>query len=466
MVELDARTWAETTFGRCALGDKRRTRRLVEYAAREAASGAYSTSGACSGHSAAAEGAYRLMRNKNVDPDAIAEGGFQAAVEAAREALILLAIEDSTTLGFEHSAAEDLGDLGGPDRAKRKGFWVHSALLVDAEAERTIGLVHQQRWIRDPDKRRGSRVFRKPTDAKESEKWQLASECMADRMGPQMSRVISVCDREADIYEYIAFKLDRGQRFIIRSCNDRTTDSERTLWSEVTGSKILGSMEITVQQRGGAHGRAKREVELTLRARAVKVKAPRYLPAAVRFVEIWAVHAVEETPPEGVEPLEWLILTTEPCEGVESARQVLRYYALRWRIEDFHKAWKSGCGVEERRMQSAENLERVAIVLAFVAVRILQLTEEVSAEPTRGCADILTADEWQCLWLTVEKSTPPKKPPTRKWARDAIARLGGWLDTKRTGRVGWSTMMKGWSRLQDKIDGFRAAKELFAAGKM
>ena len=466
MFELDPKQWAQATFGDCALGDRRRTKRLVDYAAREAESGARSTSRACAGDAAAAEGAYRLMRNENVDPGAIAEGGFQATVEAARECGVVLAIEDSTTLGFEHSAAEELGDLGGPGGTNSRGFWVHSVLLVDGDTEMTVGLVHQQRWVRDPDERRGSKVLRKPTDAKESEKWQFASECVGERMGDLMLRTISVCDREADIYEYIAFKVESGQRFIVRSCNDRVTETSRTLWSAAKSSKKLGTIQIVVHQRGGKHARVKREVDLAVRAKAVTVRAPKYLGAGIASIELWAIHAVEEHPAKGTKPLEWLILTSEPCEQLEAAQTVLRYYARRWRIEDFHKAWKSGCGVEERRMQTADNLERIAVMLAFLAVRTLQLNELVSKEPERPCDVILADDEWHCLWISTEKSPPPKKAPNALWARNAIARLGGWLDTKRTGRVGSSTMADGWLRLMDKLDGFRAAMAIFGAVKM
>jgi hypothetical protein len=462
MVERDARQWARGTFGGCALGDERRTNRLVEYAAREAGSGAHSTSGACAGDGAAQEGAYRLIRNENVDPDAIAEGGFQATVEASRECRVLLGIEDSTTLGFDHSVAEELGDLGGKEGAKRRGFWVHSMLLVDGETERTVGLVHQQRWSRDPSARLGSKkASQKPRDAKESEKWRFASECAAERMGPLMSRVISVCDREADIYEYVAFKIGAGQRFVVRSCNDRLTETASTLWTEVTSTKKLGTMRIVVQQRGGKHPRAKREVDLALRAAEVTLKAPKYLGAGVPPIRVWGVHAVEENPPPGTEALEWLLLSSEPGDALESAQRVLRYYALRWRIEEFHKAWKSGCGVEERRMQSPDNLERIAVILAFLAVRTLQLNEDAARDPERPCDATLREDEWKCLWLATEKSMLPKKAPSALWARNAIAKLGGWFDTKRTGRVGSSTMAQGWLRLQDKLDGFRAAKALY-----
>jgi hypothetical protein len=279
-----------------------------------------------------------------------------------------------------------------------------------------------------------------------------------------MRRVISVCDREADMFEYLAYKVDEGQRFVVRSCNDRQTKGGDTLWDSVTSSPRLGSIEIEVAQRGGPQSRPKRSARLTLRARQIEVNAPRYLGEEGGGPrKLWAVHAVEERPAGKGEALEWLLLTSEAAPDLESAARVLHYYALRWRIEDFHKAWKSGCGVEERRMQTAGNIERMSVVLAFVAVRAMQLNEEFDANPEASCESILEPELWRCLWASTEKAKLPKTPPDIAWARNAIARLGGWLNTKGTGRVGWNTMMTGWQRLNDRLDGFRAAMALYAS---
>jgi hypothetical protein len=77
---------------------------------------------------------------------------------------------------------------------------------------------------------------------------------------------------------------------------------------------------------------------------------------------------------------------------------VLRIYERRWIIEEFHDAWKNGCGVENRRQQEPDNLERLAVILAFVAVYILQLRALRDEAPTTPCDRILTQAQWQCLW--------------------------------------------------------------------
>jgi hypothetical protein len=118
-------------------------------------------------------------------------------------------------------------------------------------------------------------------------------------------------------------------------------------------------------------------------------------------------------------------------------------------------------------MQSAQNLERVAVVLAFIAVRLLQLREALADDAKasarsaeRPCTEVLSAPEWQVLWITQARRRPPKRPPSLRWAHDAIARLGGWADTKRTGRVSWQTMWDGWFRLSERVDAYLSTRDL------
>ena len=140
-------------------------------------------------------------------------------------------------------------------------------------------------------------------------------------------------------------------------------------------------------------------------------------------------------------------------------------------MEDFHKAWKSGAGVEARRMQSADNLERTAVVLAFIAVRLLQLRDWLepggqeglssSAAGARSCAGVLEELAWKVLWVSQHRRRPPVSAPSLKWAYETLAKLGGWMNTKRTGRPGWAALWSGWFRLQERVDAIRVSQHLF-----
>lgn len=477
-IERDTVSWAEQTFGGCELGDARRTRRLVKVAGQCAAHAGEAPTRACCGDSAANEGAYRLLRNDAVAPEAIAEGGFQATAEAARGCEELLAVEDTTTLSYAHAVVEQLGDLGGKAKGHKRGFWVHSVLLLDANSERTVGLVEQQRWCRSRESR-GQRHLRRERayEDKESFKWQRASECMAERLGETMHRTISVCDREADVYRYLRYKQDAKQRFVVRAAWERCVHEEgESVFAALERAPVLGEHTVVLPQRGGKHARRARKARLEVRAARVILRAPRREPG-LGALEVNVVWACEPSPPQGEEALQWLLFTSEPIDTLEAAVRVLGYYALRWRIEDFHKAWKSGAKVEQRRMQSAANLERMAVILGFIAVRLLQLREVLEvprpvsdkaqapgrAAPKISCAGVLDEAEWRVLWMTDKGKAPPKEAPSLRYAYEALARLGGWLDTKGTGRAGWEAMWHGWFRLQERVDGYLMAQGLSPA---
>ena len=169
MIPLPPQQWSEQTFGCANLGDKRRTKRLVQVAGDLSAHTGSSLDTSCSGNLVAVEGAYRLIENEAVEPDAIAEAGFQATAVAAYNYQIILAIEDSTTLSYKHSVRTEPGDIGEPENSLSKSLWAHSVMLLDADSERTIGLIDQQRWIRH-DNDRGKKHERKqrPYEKKES----------------------------------------------------------------------------------------------------------------------------------------------------------------------------------------------------------------------------------------------------------------------------------------------------------
>jgi hypothetical protein len=392
------------------------------------------------------------------------EGGFQATVRAAAACARLLEIQDTTTLSYRHAVRQGLGELGGPERRAGSGLWVHSSLLVDAESEQTVGLVEQDCWSR-PAAQRGQRRRRKGRayQDKESYKWQRASARMAARLGAALARVITVCDREADVFEYLHYKLDRGERFIVRAAQDRRLwDAAQRLFEQVRShGAARGQVGVQVPQRGG---RPARRAVLALRSAKVTLALPKR-PDGSQWNPVRVKVALAEETGRAAEQLCWLLLTSEAIADAEQVQDILRCYGLRWRIEEFHKAWKSGAGVEELRMQYRDNLLKMAVLLAFVAVRLPQLREALDHQGLAAmpCTQVLGAEEWKLLWVsTQQRKTLPTDAPTLKWACLAVAKLGGFTDTKRTGRASWETMWLGWSRLNERINGYRLLMEATA----
>lgn len=242
----DAEEWAIQTFKDSKLGDLRRTRRLVKLAVSYAKNIGSSTVECCEGDESQVEAAYRFLRNDGVKAEAIRDAGFDATAGIASKESILLAIEDTTTLSYKHQAAEELGYTSNSPSAKSKGFHVHSVLLLSEATGRSIGLIEQTWYCRD-NSSYGKRRDRNKRDYhdKESYKWEQASRSMSKRLGEKINDVISVCDREADIYDYLFYKLSNNQRFIVRAReNRRTTSTEHKLFEQTLLTPALGTYEV------------------------------------------------------------------------------------------------------------------------------------------------------------------------------------------------------------------------------
>jgi len=325
----------------------------------------------------------------------------------------------------------------------------------------TVGLLGQDRWIRDKagHGRKHDRRQR-PYSEKESYKWEAETRRCADRLGDAMSRTVVVNDRESDVYEYLQFMIHNDYRFVVRTQTNRClSSSEECIFSHLSECPVLGHTDVNISGRGGRKARIAR---VTLRADCVSLKPPKRFvdQRELEEIQIWAVRVQEENPPEGEEALCWVLWTSEPAKTFSDTLEIKRLYGLRWRIEEYFKSWKSGCGVKYLRMPYRNNLQRMAAILAFVAVRLLQLKEWSADEPESPCTHLLSENEWKCLWYKNEKGKPfPNSPPTTRWAFYAVAKLGGWIDTRRTGRVGWEALWVGWARLTDMIETIQFLKE-------
>lgn len=222
MLQLDERNWAKRMFGGAQLGDSRRTARLVLCAGLQARQAGDSSLATCGGDTAVAEGLYRLMNSEHFDTSAITRAGCLATVASLPETGDILAIQDTTTLSYAKRLSPQLGPVGGKNSSKTQGIHVHSTLLVAPETGETIGLAHQQFWIRDeePTVPKGQEDTR-PPEERESFKWFQGDKVALERLGSAAARTISVCDREADITEYLSGKVARGERVVARSLHNR-----------------------------------------------------------------------------------------------------------------------------------------------------------------------------------------------------------------------------------------------------
>lgn len=448
--------WAQTEFGPALLGDRRRTRRLVNIATHLAASPAGTLPQAFS-HWAELKAAYRFFGQQGVCFERILAPHLERTRQVCRQPGEHLIIEDTTLLDYSgHPATQDLGVIG--DGGGR-GFELHSALAVRVESwtleqrpEATVtGLFGQEcRTPRPapPGETRGQRL-RRP---RKSQTWAAAFKSAGSP--PAGSQWIYVADRESDFYEPMQLCQQHGVDFIIRSGQPRRlADEAGTLLETLSQAPVLGQGTVDLRARAGQPARTAR---VELRSCPVTLDGP-WRPggwqaplAAMTVVEVREVEA-----PAGVQqPLHWKLLTSLPCATPAQVQRVVGRYAARWWIEEYHKALKSGAGVEESQLGRADRLESLIAVLAVVAVRLLGAKLLARARPQTFEAAESFGPE--LLALLERKLGPPAGGWTNEKVILALARLGGFPARKHDGQPGWQTIWRGWQRLMWMHQGLAA----------
>jgi hypothetical protein len=284
-----------------------------------------------------------------------------------------LLIEDTTHLDYTtHYAAEDLGINGKGGR----GLCLHSTLAMkvlawDLEQQPeavVVGLMSQQCWAQrhpPPGEGKSERLGR---SSRSSKRW---AEVFKTSAGPSAGSTWTyVADRESDFYEPIRRCQQRGVAFVIRAChNRRLADGTNHLWESLSRAEVLGEVDIELRARAGVGARRAR---VRLSRLQVSLSGP-WRPGGWQadLERINVVQVKEVNPPAGVEPLHWILLTSLPCTSLTEARRIVGRYSARWHIEEYHKALKSGTGVEDSQLEKAYRLETLIAVLALVAVRLL-----------------------------------------------------------------------------------------------
>jgi hypothetical protein len=326
-----------------------------------------------------------------------------------------------------------------------------------------LGLLDLQCWARDP-KQFGKKHRRRqlPFEQKESVKWLRSLEAVArvQSQCPQ-TQIVSVGDREADIYELFVWateKPGRPQLLIRAEHNRRVQDEHGYLWEQLAAQPVAGIKPLRVARRAN---RAARTAELEVRFGAVELRAPK-TRAKLPNVRLWAVWAREVNAPSGVEPVEWMLLTTLAVENFEQACQKLDWYTRRWGIEVFHRTLKSGCQIETRQLGSADRIEACLAIDLVVAWRIFHLTKLGRETPEVPCTVYFEEIEWKALVGFIRKDpVAPPQPPSLRDAIRMVASLGGFLGRKGDGEPGTQTIWLGLQRLDDISAAWKVFSEMF-----
>jgi hypothetical protein len=445
--------WAQNEFAFAELGDARRNKRLVNIAT-HLASHPGGTLPQAFPDWAELKAAYRFFGQNGVSFERILAPHLERTRKACRQPGEYLLIEDTTLLDYsEHPATQDLGSIGD---GSGRGFELHSALAVRIAAwtleQRPegllLGLLGQQ--CRTPRRApRGESRRQMLSRPRKSQSWGAAIKSAG--APPDGSRWIYVADRESDFYEPLRICQQHGVDFVIRAAVDRRLANDAGhLRAALAKAPVLGQSPVEVRARAGQPART-----AIVEMRSVRVDLdgpwrPQGWQPPIQAVTVVEVKEVQVC--EGVkEPLHWILLASWPCATAAQVQRVVGCYTARWWVEEYHKALKSGAGVEQSQLERGYRLESLIAVLAVVAVRLLSTKMLARSRPEAFEAAESFGPEM--LAILEKKLGEPKGGWTNCNVMIATARLGGFLARKHDGMPGWQTIWRGWQRLMWMCEG-------------
>jgi len=243
---------------------------------------------------------------------------------------------------------------------------------------------------------------------------------------------------------------------LVRARHERKDQSGASFQELMAREKPAGTIEIKVPRRPG---RPARSAKLAVKYIFLTLRAPKRQGTA-KPIGLWIVEA-QEIPAAGStqKPLFWRLVTNVPVTDFNSAVEKIQWYGQRWSIEEFHRILKSGCGVEDRQLETVDRLSKIIMVDVLVAWRVLQLTRMARAPKSTKARDYFGDDELAVLkQLQLKKSKTMTKEATVHEVVRLTAQLGGFLARKRDGEPGSMTLWRGLECLSQLTLGYQLAK--------
>ena len=442
--------WVKEEFCKINLGDNRLNNRLISTAESLAMNPSQSINKAI-GDWEAKKAAYRLFSNEKVSAEKIFSPHLDKTTERINKQNIILSIHDTTFLSYDsHKATKGLGNIGGSHskhdgKINPQGLILHGGLALTT-CGTPLGLQNIRIYSREDDN----------NWSKESERW-LNGIRDARMTVNKDTQMIFIADREADQFELMSEAIELGCDFVIRSKVDRKLNGagrNSYLSWHLEILKPLSTLEINDPKN-------KRKALVNVSFSKISFNDPKVSKALhvalpnIDRVNLTVVQVKEENPPEGIEALDWILLTTLPVTDANSAITVMEYYRKRWGIESYFKILKQGCcQVEDCRLQEKDRLIRYLTLFSIISWRLFWMVHIGRINPEAEGDEVLTDIEQKTLKCHIHKTKNPELFPklnVRECIR-AIAKMGGHNGRKGDGEPGMITLWRGWIRLQDKVE--------------
>ena len=455
--EMEA-TLGQQIFGHAELGNTRRTARLVEtFDQMRAHPGGTLPDKLAS--PADLRGFYRLCNRDEVTHAAVIDTARQYTLkQVAACPDPVLAIHDATELDYTSlaSLADDLGQIGD---SNGRGYVCQNVLAVNAETGEVLGLLDQILHHRVEAPEKETLEEHRNRETRESLLWVHGTQHL-----PADWKLIDVADQGADTFEFLDHEFHSGRRFVVRVHHVRKVYAghqpvgpQHSLKEYAHSLPELGRFNMDVQAQPGR--KARKDAEFVVRGGAVLVCRPhaKHGHHGDEPLPLYVVLVSEVNPPAGEKPIVWMLLTNEPVRTLDDAWRVVGWYEKRWIVEEFHKAKKTGCQIEDMQFTTIARLEPAIALLSVVATTLLNL-RDASRRPdatTRRATTLLAPEYVEALSLWRYKEV---RDLTVHEFFYALARLGGHQNRKSDHRPGWIVLWRGWTKLQPMVDGYTAAK--------
>lgn len=391
--------------------------------------------------------AYRFFDNEKVTAEKILSPHKKATIERIKQEKIILVPQDTTVFHFKN--VDGIGPLGNKGET---GFLNHVAMAVTPNGV-NLGILSSKFWARKELGKKAQRK-QKSIEEKESYRW-LEGLWLADEIAKLASetKVISVADREGDIYElYTELSKLEGKKahYLVRVSHNRNLEDEKNdenkIWNNVSQAAPLGKIKIQAPRNAT---RKSREVILTLRTSRVTLSAPYRIHEKLSPVEMSVILAEEETPSKEEKPIQWLLLTDLEVNTLEEATEKLNWYVTRWTIEVYFRILKTGCRIEELQLEDFKRLQVCLSLYMIVAWRIQMLIKLGKEFPDLPCNILFDECEWKSAYIVHFKKKPPKKVPSLEEMCRIVAMFGGFIGRKSDGFPGAQTLWIGLQRVKD-----------------
>jgi hypothetical protein len=460
--------WAEATFSSVRLGDPRRDRRAVAIAHAMASETGASLPKQLHDE-AALEATYRFLQSGHVSYEELIRPHVEATRQDCREQREVLLIQDTTEIDYQpHPKTSGLGPIG---NGSHQGFLLQTVLAVVPNSRQVLGIAQQEPFLRQPAPPKETKQQRLQRE-RESQVWERSVQALGSP--PEGVRWVHIGDRYSDIFSFLSLCREMQCDFLIRAAQDRCVDllveqAERPVpprshhaerpsppalhLFEVVESwpaQATSTVEITASQK-----RKARTANVSLSWQPLRLLPPRGQETkGWHPLVVWVIHVWEPEPPEGVEALEWVLLSSLPTQTREQAEQRVDWYRARWMVEDFHQGLKTGCQIEQRQLQDYEGLRTILGLLAPMAVRLMQLRAASRQDPEQPASQVLPPD---VVAVVAHLDHRPAETMTIQQCWHAIARYGGYLGRKSDGPPGWKTLWRGWLHIQTLLEGVHLA---------